>query len=420
MIYHISKDNKHIQGTLTLNGSKSISNRALIIQALADDRSTIDRLSTSRDTVTMQALLAECEDGAVLDTGAAGTTFRFLTAYLALQEGTQILTGSERMKQRPIGVLVEALRKLGADIEYLETEGYPPLKIKTAALDKANKLSISAGVSSQYISALLMIAPSLPSGLSLELEGKIVSLPYIEMTLRLMEYFGVEHHWNGQTIEVKPQSYQFRPFTVEADWSAASYYYAIAALADSIDLQLNGLFENSLQGDSVLPEMMKQFGVESRFTGQGVHLSRPGKPGETFHWDFIQCPDVAQTLAVICGGLGVEGTFTGLETLYIKETDRIAALKEELAKVKVQFSKLEGGQDEKEYFCTSGKAQLEQPIFATYEDHRMAMAFAPLAMLGGISVAEPMVVVKSYPKFWEDLEILGFEVKRPVEAENIA
>ncbi|MEO1515987.1 MAG: 3-phosphoshikimate 1-carboxyvinyltransferase [Bacteroidota bacterium] len=410
--YRLSKPDRKIEGVLTLNGSKSISNRALIIQALAGDTRPIDRLSSSKDTVTMQALLAELKDGAVLDTGAAGTTFRFLTAYLSMQPGSQTLTGSERMKKRPIGVLVDALRQLGAQIDYLGEEGYPPLQIGEAQVGGASELHISAGVSSQYISALLMIAPHLPKGLSLHLEGKIVSRPYIEMTLQLMKYFGVQHQWDGQVIRIDPQQYSFRDFTVEADWSAASYFYALAAFSDQVDLRLNGLFEDSLQGDAVLSEMMEQFGVQTRFDDQGIHLSRSSTSlPDAFEWDFIRCPDIAQTLAVVCAGLGIEGVFTGLETLRIKETDRIDALQKELAKVQAGFDKLDREGD-KEYFHTRGKAQVNQPVFATYEDHRMAMAFAPLAMWGPISVDEPMVVTKSYPAFWEDLEQLGFQVER--------
>lgn len=415
MIYKISKANRSIQASIRLDGSKSISNRALIIRALSGSDFEISHLSTSKDTTTLQTLLQSNSE--VLDTGAAGTTFRFMTAYLALQEGTQTLTGSERMKQRPIGVLVDALRSLGANIEYLENEGYPPLKINAPSIGYQNRLSISANVSSQYISALLMIGPTLPNGIELELATNIVSRPYIEMTLNLMAYFGIMHTWEGTLISVPPQPYQGRPYKVEADWSAASYYYAIAAFADELDLQLDGLWENSVQGDAVLAEMMPAFGIKSTFNETGVQLSKLSayqKP-EKFSWDFIRCPDIAQTLAVICAGTGVPGLFTGLETLRIKETDRIAALHQELAKVQVGFNRSqEMEKEEKEYFAVSGKADIVLPTFATYEDHRMAMAFAPLAMQAPIQVEEPMVVVKSYPHFWEDLEKLDFQVDRAV------
>lgn len=412
MTYHISKADRQLKGEIVLNGSKSISNRALIIRALSGTDFPIEYLSTSKDTVTLQKLLAQSSGD--LDTGHAGTTFRFMTAYLALQDGSQILTGSERMKQRPIGVLVEALRTLGASIDYLEEEGYPPLRINSPQMGQVQNLQISAGTSSQYISALLMIAPCLEQGLELELVGKIVSRPYIEMTLGLMQHFGIAHQWEGQTIKIAPQAYQAKPFKVEADWSAASYYYALAAFAEELDLQLNGLWENSWQGDAILAEMMTQFGIATTFNDRGIHLRKEGNVRNTFEWDFIRCPDIAQTLAVVCGGLGISGLFTGLETLSIKETDRIAALKTELAKVNVSFVQLPARfaqKSDKTYFMVEGTADIKKPVFTTYEDHRMAMAFAPFALLGAIEMEHPEVVVKSYPAFWEDLQRLGFLVK---------
>ncbi len=409
----ISKDTKGLKGTITLNGSKSIANRALMIRALCEEDFPIHKLSNSRDTVLMDQLLKS--NATTRDAEAAGTTFRFLTAYLSMQQGVQVLTGTERMKQRPIGVLVDALKQLGANIEYLKKEGYPPLKIHPPnKIGQSNQISISAGTSSQYISALLMIAPTLPNGLELILEGEIVSRPYIEMTLNLMTYFSVLHQWEGNRIKIAPQKYQARPFTVEADWSAASYYYAMAAFAKEVDVQLNGLFEESIQGDSVLVEMMPLFGIQSTFNSTGVRLTKIShKLPPAFEWDFIKCPDLAQTIAVICGGLGVPGLLTGLKTLRIKETDRIAALQKELGKVQVylsslpkRFTPLSG----KEYFMVEGKAIINAPVFATYEDHRMAMAFAPLAQFGTIHIEEPMVVEKSYPLFWADIEKLGFRV----------
>jgi 3-phosphoshikimate 1-carboxyvinyltransferase len=411
---NISKSNRQIRGEITLDGSKSISNRVLIIRALCSERFNINNLSTSKDTQTLLQLLEHTE-GNIYDAGPAGTTFRFLTAYLAMKEGTQIMTGSERMKQRPIGNLVEALRKLGANIEYLEKEGYPPLKIDSPNKIAVNhQLSIPANVSSQFITALLLIAPSLPNGLELTLEGNIVSRSYIEMTLAQMAYFGIIATWEGNTIRVEAQPYQAQETTVEADWSAASYYYALAAFADDdLDLQLNGLYANSTQGDSALIEMMPSFGIQTIFNETGIHLSKKGEIQPFFEWDFIRCPDIAQTLAVICAGLGVQGLFTGLETLRIKETDRILALQNELGKMQVWLSKLPARfskkHPEKEYYMTEGKAVFAEVLtFPTYEDHRMAMAFAPLALFSSINIEEPNVVVKSYPQFWEDLKILGF------------
>ena len=408
MIYQIRKSDRSIAGEIQLDGSKSLSNRILIIRALSGHDFDIHHLSTSKDTVTLNKLLQQ--KTTVLDAGAAGTTFRFMTAFLALQQGSQTLTGSERMKQRPIGVLVDALRQLGASIDYLEKEGYPPLMIHSPKLGFTNKLNVSANISSQFISGLLMIAPVLPKGLELTLEGTIVSRPYIEMTLNLMHYFGVNHNWEGNTITIEPQKYQSKTITVEADWSAASYYYTMAAFSDELDLNLVGLYENSLQGDAVCAQIMQHFGIHTSFSKTGIHLRKQPLSGviPPFEWNFITCPDIAQSLAVVCGGLGIAGQFTGLETLKIKETDRIAALQHELSKVKVNFSE---SQEKDHFFDVEGKANLSNPVFETYEDHRMAMAFAPLGMLGPISVEDPGVVVKSYPDYWKDIEKLGFRVE---------
>lgn len=415
MNYKISKKDRNIIGEIQLDSSKSISNRVLIIRALCDTDFKINAIAHSNDTQLMQQLLAS--EKAIRDAGPAGTTFRFLTAFLSLQKGTQILTGTERMKQRPIAVLVNALRELGADIEYLEKDGYPPLRINEAKkLNKNQQLTIAADTSSQYISALLLIAPTLPDGLELRLDGLIVSRPYIEMTLDLMGYFGVTSAWEGNTIKILPQKYQSKDFTVEADWSAASYYYAMAAFADNLDLQLHGLFENSLQGDAILSKIMTKFGVQTTFNEKGVHLTKSGEARPFFEYDFIRCPDLAQTLFVVCGGLGVHGLFSGLSTLKIKETDRIEAMKNELGKLHVwlsqlppQFSKKSG----KTFYQIEGKGIVENtPVFPTYEDHRQAMAIAPLAMFGEIEIEEPMVVKKSYPAFWKDIEKLGFIITK--------
>lgn len=414
MRYKITKSDRTIQGKIILDSSKSISNRTLIIKALCKENINIHRLSKAKDTQTLLQLLSQ--KGDEYDAGPAGTTFRFLTAYLATQQGTQILTGSERMKQRPIGDLVTALRQIGADIEYIENEGYPPLKINAPQnSDFAGQVNIPASTSSQFITALLLIAPTMPKGLTLTLEGEIVSRSYIEMTLSLMQYFGVSHTWEGNQIIVAPQEYQAKDFTVEADWSAASYYYAIAAFADNLDLQLEGLYAESTQGDSIIAKMSEHFGITTTFNENGLHLQKSNKPeSPMFEWDFILCPDIAQTLAVMCGGVGKLGLFSGLETLKVKETDRIAALQNELGKIQVWFSALPTKFSKKsnvQYYQLDGKATWENEVtFPTYEDHRMAMAFTPLAMLGTISIEEPNVVEKSYPNFWEDLKSLGFQL----------
>lgn len=411
----ISKLDKNIAGEIHLVGSKSIANRILIIRALATEKFEILGLPTAKDTVTLNALLKQT-DNLVYDAGQAGTTFRFLTAYLALQPQTHILTGSERMKQRPIGKLVSALNALGCDIEYIENEGYPPLKINPPTNHLKDEITITADTSSQYITALLLIAPTLPHGLKLHLEGDIVSRPYIEMTLALMKNFGVWSTWVGNTISIEKQNYVAKNFTVEADWSAASYYYALACISDTCELKLKGVFENSLQGDSVIAKIAMQFGVQSIFDFEGVTLIKTEKKQpDIFEYDFKECPDIAQTLAVVCGATGAQGLFSGLETLFIKETDRVAALKTELAKVGVSFSKLPkrfSAKSDKQFFMIEGTAAFaDTPQFATYDDHRMAMAFAPLAMLHPIKIEEPKVVEKSYPEFWDDFSKIGFEVK---------
>lgn len=411
MNYKLQFSSNILNGEVTLAGSKSISNRVLIIQALCNTDFNIDALANANDTELLSHLLKSNDE--VLDAGPAGTTFRFMTAYLTLFGGNRILTGSERMKQRPIKVLVDACRKLGATIHYLENEGFPPLNIVSGTITGGKQLAIPANTSSQYISALLLIAPILPGGLSLELTGKIVSRPYIEMTLGLMQYFGISHKWENQVIVIEEQPYQAKSFTVEADWSAASYYYSLAAMSDQADICLNGLFENSLQGDSALINIFDSFGVKTYFTERGIRIVKDQAViPDTFHYDFILCPDLAQTLAVVCAGLGTKGYFSGLETLRIKETDRIQALENEISKGGCHISLFSTDAfTGKEIFEVSGKFESSDiPVFKTYEDHRMAMAFAPLALLMPIEIEEPMVVIKSYPDFWIDFQHLGLRI----------
>jgi len=417
-LLHLSKPDRSLRSDIALDGSKSISNRALIVLALAgaDPAAWLSNLSTSKDTVTLHRLLTQ--PGDLFDAGDAGTTFRFLTAYLALQPGTQILTGSARMRERPVGGLVLALRELGADILFLEKEGYPPLQIgemQQSGQAQRPVVRIAANTSSQFLSALFLIGPYLSNGLTLVPEGELVSRPYLDMTLKLMQYFGATADWQDDRIEVEPGGYQPRSFTVEADWSAASYWYAMATFSDNLDLRLGGLFADSWQGDSVLAKMMQTFGIQTVFEKNGIHLTQTGRaPKPLFEQDFLECPDIAQTLAVVCGGLGVQGLFSGLETLSIKETDRVAALKTELAKVGVSFAKLPPHFSKKSpgktFFSVEGQAAwATTPQFATYGDHRMAMAFAPLAMIQPITIEHPEVVSKSYPAFWEDLKKAGYD-----------
>jgi len=402
----LSKKTQKISGKVTLDGSKSLSNRALILEALCGESFDLQNLSTSHDTKTLQKLLKK--GGKIFDAGHAGTTFRFMTAYLAFRKGVQILTGSERMKQRPIGLLVNALREIGAKIEYLENEGYPPLKIYTPKKTKNNSISIKGNISSQYLSALVMIAPTLPRGLELKIEGELVSRPYLEMTLKMLDHFGIGSNFQDNIIWIPPQKIKAKALTIESDWSAASYYYSLLAIAEKGELVINGLFPESWQGDSASNELSKAFGIETIFRENGEMILKKTENTQidSINIDFTKCPDIAQTFAVMCGALGKKGVFSGLSTLKIKETDRIAALSNELEKVGVRFEEISEATCE-----VTGKAVFSgTPVFETYKDHRMAMAFAPLALLGTIEFNEPDVVKKSYPNFWKDLESLGFEM----------
>ena len=410
----IKHQGESVEGTIKLDGSKSLSNRALIIRALCKDDFAINNICESDDSIVLQKLLSQSPDESY-DTGHAGTCYRFMTAYLSIQEGTQVLTGSARMKERPIGVLVEALRSIGAKIEYLENEGYPPLKIH--ALDQGSyisSVSIAGNVSSQYISALIMIAPTLPRGLEINITGELVSRPYLQMTLNMMSYFGIEYTFSENKISIPHQEYVAKDVLIEADWSAASYYYSIASILPS-KIELEGLFKESWQGDSAAAELGKSFGIETVYSENKITLiSDPSERKFLLDHDFVKEPDIAQTFAVMCGANGMEGFFTGLQTLRIKETDRIEALKIELNKVGVALYKLPPKMSKKsgkEYYGVSGKVNTaEMPTFDTYKDHRMAMAFAPLGLLFPIKMNNPEVVSKSYANFWRDLESLGFEI----------
>lgn len=411
----ISRPAIPLTGTIKLSGSKSISNRVLMIRAMCDVHFEIHNLSDSDDTKTLDHLLLSEED--VLDAHHAGTTFRFLTSYLATHDGAQTLTGSARMQERPIGALVDALRSIGANIQYKNETGYPPLVISAPSAPLGHKISLPADISSQYISSLLLVAPTLPHGLEISLIGDIVSLPYLQMTLNIMEYFGVQHTWVGQTIKVARQSYVAKDFYVEADWSAASYYYIMAAIAEDADIYLSGLLEDSLQGDSAMAEIAESFGLQTTYHDQQIRITKSrDKPEEFFEYDFISCPDIAQSVSTMAAATGVSGLFSGLQTLRIKETDRIAALQTELAKVHVFLSKLPPRFSKDtgvEYYMQEGNIDGDEmpPTFATYKDHRMAMSLTPLAMLFPIEIEDHMVVTKSYPGFWEDLSSLGFIVE---------
>lgn len=410
MLYQITRPTSRLEGEIKLPASKSISNRVLIINALSYSPYTIGNLSDSDDTRVMEKVLNASTNE--FDIGHAGTAMRFLTAFLSKIMGQWTLTGSERMKQRPISILVDALRELGAVIEYAGEEGYPPLKITGTAL-KGGVLELDGSVSSQYISALLMIAPSIQNGLTLRLKNKITSRPYIELTLKLMKKFGVRYAWKGSEIRIEQQDYKPIRFTVEADWSGASYWYQIAAMSDDFDILLKGLRLQSLQGDAVLAKWFDQyFGIQSKQEGNDVRISRKEKPDvKRLDLNFVENPDVAQTFAVLCVAKQIPFHFTGLHTLKIKETDRIAALQNECAKLGAKLTELQLGE-----IAWDGKldesVDASEATIETYHDHRMALAFAPAALVfGNLKIADPMVVTKSYPAFYEDLKQVGFTVQ---------
>ena len=395
-----------INGEITLNGSKSISNRILMIQAIAKERFRIDNLSNARDTKVLKTILGKLHEP-LLDVGEAGTSYRFLTAYLAWCGDNQVLMGNQRMCQRPIGPLADALNALGANIRYVGKSGFPPLQMKPHdATAWGNRVTIKADISSQFISALLLLAPVLPNGLELILEGKIISRPYIQMTLNLMESFGILSMWHGNMIKVPHQHYSPNSISVEADWSAASYYYSLAAIAEKASIQLNGLQQNSIQGDAVLVELMQQFGVATSFNEKGILVTKNPQHSSAnhFQYDCSDCPDIAQTLAVICAALNIKGALTGLETLTIKETNRILALKTELEKMGCEIAATDNSIEIKKGISNNKQAV----SIATYKDHRMAMAFAPLALIvPKLKIENKEVVEKSYPMFWEDFGSLG-------------
>lgn len=406
MMYKITAPKRDLQDTISLPASKSISNRALIMGAVGQFDRSIRNLAKCDDTdVLVRALDSK---GNHFDVGAAGTSMRFSTAYLASRPGDWHITGSERMKQRPIGVLVEALRALGAKIDYEENEGFPPLHIQGTQL-KGGHIVLDGGVSSQYISAILMVAPTMKEGLILELSGNIVSVPYIRMTLGMMREMGIESEWEGNIIKVKPQQYVKSDYVVEADWSASSYWYEMAALSKQCQIQLPFLRKVSFQGDSAVRRIFEPLGISTTFEGEGVTLRRAGEAIRRMEYDFVEQPDLAQTLVVTCCALEIPFEFSGVQSLKIKETDRIAALKNECAKFGYVLTEPAEGK----LAWTGERCQpAEQPIVETYEDHRMAMAFAPMAMVkGSVLINHPMVVTKSYPEFWEHLKQVGFEIE---------
>lgn len=391
---------------IPLPASKSESNRALVINALANG--TIDNLSNlaeARDTQTMIRLLSE--NGPEADVLDAGTTMRFLTAYYAVTGATKKMTGTPRMCERPIGILVDALRTLGADITYLNQEGYPPMQLNGFSFKGNIEISIRGDVSSQFISAILMVAPLLPEGLKLQITGALGSKPYIEMTLAQMKHFGIQANtdWSKGSIEIPAQKYILQPFAVESDWSGASYWYSMVALSPFEDssLELLGLKEDSLQGDSAIKAIMEPLGVKSTYTGRGYLLTKiPAQA--SLAWDFTDCPDLAQTICVVAAVKNIPLTLTGLESLKVKETDRVLALQNELKKLGASLVEKEANHLYEVKGDFSAVSTIE-PI-ETYDDHRMAMAFAPVAMQKEMTILDPSVVNKSYPSFWKHVSTL--------------
>ncbi len=401
----------YLSGDIKITGSKSETNRLLLLQALFKGL-TIQNLSNSDDGTLMQKALVS--DSETIDIHHAGTAMRFLTAYFSIQKDRKtILTGSQRMQERPIGILVDALRSLGAQIEYLKNEGYPPLSIQGTTLTKS-EVTLNANVSSQYISALMLIGGTLPNGLTILLEGKITSVPYINMTLQLLHQLGIEATFQGQSIKIEPAQLKEvqKTITVESDWSSASYYYSIVAMMhrhkeeQPTQITISSYKQDSLQGDAVLAEIYTQLGVVSRFENNKLILEvdRQKELPDLLALDLSNSPDIAQTIAVSCLGLGIGCDLTGLHTLKIKETDRLEALKAEITKV--------GGiievTDKSLHLTKTTTPLTENCTIATYHDHRMAMAFAPLGLCVPICIEDAGVVSKSYPDFWEDLKTLGF------------
>lgn len=410
----IKKEKLKTEETIELTGSKSESNRALILAALSDGKVNIKNLSSAADTVTLDNIINQQikNDSAVVNVGPAGTAMRFLTAYLSLRGKKVEITGSDRMKQRPIGILVDALTTLGADISYKDVDGFPPVLVDGEFQQKSKHIAIRGDISSQFLTALLLIGSSLPEGLDLEIVDELTSRPYVEMTLSMLQQCGIEHSWNGAVINIAPQKFEETTLTIEPDWSAASYWYSVAALSEQSIIHLPNLKKDSLQGDSAIAEIMSLFGVNTFYNEDGITIEKVDSEIKPQLLDFKKCPDLAQTVVVVAAALGKEFSFTGLETLKIKETDRIFALRTELAKIGVKL--IETQADIYQLNCED--LHIPKTItVATYEDHRMAMAFAPLAtIIDEVVVEEAMVVEKSYPHFWEDFKKIGFEISSEV------
>jgi len=408
---------ERLMADVKLPASKSISNRALIIYSLAGGSILPQNLSDCDDTSVIVNALRNMPE--TIDIKAAGTAMRFMTAYLSVMPGTHVLTGTERMKHRPIGILVDALHRLGADISYVGEEGFPPLRITGQPL-LGGELELPGNVSSQYISGLLMIGPVLKHGLTLTLQGDVISRPYIDLTLWMMREFGVDAEWTGpDTIEVKAQPYKAREYFIENDWSGASYWYEMVALSQDkeAEVKLSGLMDGSKQGDSSVRYIFSLLGVKTVFetkeegVPQTVTLKKSGRRVPRLEYDFVNSPDLAQTFVVACAMLGVKFHFTGLRTLKIKETDRIEALKTEMRKLGFVLH----DKNDSELIWDGERCEpAEDASIDTYEDHRMALAFAPVAFKQPVTINNPQVVTKSYPDFWNHLSLAGFDIQKEI------
>ncbi|HWY10247.1 MAG TPA: 3-phosphoshikimate 1-carboxyvinyltransferase [Bacteroidia bacterium] len=401
----------NIKTTVELPGSKSVSNRLMMIRAISGLSIHFKNLSDSEDSILLAKALGQIQNktAGTLNIHHAGTDMRFLTAYLSTREGEWIITGSNRMKQRPIAELVNALKQLGADISYLEKEGFPPLKIIGKKI-YGGKVEIDASISSQFISALLLAAPKFQKGLELVLKGNMVSAPYVGMTISLLKQFGIYVSFTENNIVLSPSAFTvFTPqLLVESDWSAASYWYSMVALSENANVELKFLDKISLQADRILPGIYNNLGVNTEFIEKGVRLTKKKISDTEFRYDFTDCPDIAQTIAVTCFGLGIKANLTGLQTLKIKETDRISALKNEFEK----FGAKVEATDNSIVIYPASKLINNNLQLITYNDHRMAMSFAPLALkFPGLKIEHPEVVEKSYPAFWDDMEEAGFDLK---------
>ncbi len=394
---------KKLYGSVRLPGSKSESNRALILQALAGNRFQIENLSTARDTQNLKNILASD------DVTDAGTAMRFLTAYYAASNQHKIITGSARMKKRPITPLVNALSEMGFDIRYVQEQGFAPVEVvpikSLAKLE--NEVFMEGNISSQFVTALLLIAPFLPNGLTVHFTTALTSRPYVEMTLDMLQHFGVAYSWKGNCISIPKSEIKHHKFSVGADWSAASYWYSMAFLADEAELFLEGLQNNWSQGDRVVADWMKRFSVATEFKDSGALLRNTHTPfPKVMKLDFADNPDLAQTFAVMFAAKDIAATFTGIDSLRIKETDRIQALQNELSRCGYRFHY----SPEFFFYQLRGKFQQPSQLINTYNDHRMAMSFAALALLGEVEIENPEAVNKSYPEFWEEMKGVGFRI----------